>query len=108
MERKAALRVAAHDITSSEAPLTPSDAPAGTLPPAGTDAFPPTAPHAVRAYARQRWSVGLARWWRAAFSRNAYARTADTSRSHSGGHHFFQHLIEDGDDPAPGDAVHRP
>lgn len=64
------------------------------LPPPATDAFPPAAPHTVTAYARTRWTSGLARWWQAAFGRNAYARGPDTVRSGRRGHRFFQHLIE--------------
>jgi len=74
--------------------MAPSDTPPGTLPQPGADAFPPSPPHAVTAYARSRWASGLARWWQASFGRNAYARGADTVRAGRSGHRFFQHLID--------------
>lgn len=65
-----------------------------------TDAFPPAAPHAVPAYSRSRWLSGLARWWHAVFTRNAYARGPDSVRSGRKSHRFFQHLIETEDGSA--------
>jgi len=41
------------------------------LPPAGEDAFPPSPPHSVPAYARIRWLAAVVRWWRAASARGA-------------------------------------
>ena len=82
--------------------MTPtSDAPPGMLHPPGSDALPTAAPHSVEPYARTRWSSGLARWWHAIFTRNAYARGPDTVRSGRRGHRFFQHLIETKDGAAP-------
>ena len=82
-------------LTTSEAIVTPSsDAPPGMLHSPGTGASPPAAPHAVPSYSRGRWTSGLARWWHAIFTRNAYARGPDTVRSGRSGHRFFQHLIE--------------
>lgn len=49
--------------------MTPSDAPPGMLPRPGTDAYPPSEPHTVPAYARMRWAATLSRWWRNAFTR---------------------------------------
>ncbi|HEX8696389.1 MAG TPA: hypothetical protein VF746_28480 [Longimicrobium sp.] len=91
--------------------MTPSDAPAGMLPPPGTDAFPPAAPHSVPAYSRPRWPAAMSRWWRAAFAHNTYARRTDAAGSGPGGHRFFEHLIGPAaDDPvaaavAPGGPV---
>jgi hypothetical protein len=64
-----ALRGPRQDLTMIEAPLSPSDAPPGMLPLAGEDAFPPSAPHSVPAYARIRWLAAVVRWWRAASPR---------------------------------------
>lgn len=87
--------------------MTPSsDAPPGELHPPGSDAFPTAPPHSVPAYARARWTSGLARWWHAVFARNAYARGPDTVRSGRSGHRFFQHLIET-DEGGSGDAPGR-
>lgn len=49
--------------------MTPSDAPPGMLPRPGTDAYPPSEPHSVPAYARMRWAAALSRWWHGAFTR---------------------------------------
>jgi hypothetical protein len=83
----------------NEAIVTPSSGnPPGMLQPPGAEAFPPSAPHTVPAYARTRWTAGMARWWRALFTRDAYARGPATVRSGRRGHRFFQHLIDPADE----------
>jgi hypothetical protein len=74
--------------------MTPSKDPAGRLQPPGLDAFPPSPPHAVPAYARRRWPASLTRWWRGVFGRNAYGHQPHAQASGTGGHHFFQHLSD--------------
>ena len=87
--------------------MTPSDAPPGMLPRPGTDAFPPSAPHAVPDYSGTRWPATLSRWWREAFARNPYARGGGATRRGPGAHRPFAHLMEPaGDDPAADPAPH--
>jgi hypothetical protein len=54
--------------------MNPSDTPPGMLPRPGTDAYPPSEPHSVPAYARMRWAATLSRWWHGAFTRKPYSR----------------------------------
>ena len=63
--------------------MTPSDAPPGMLPRPGTDAYPPSEPHSVPAYARMRWAAALSRWWHGAFTSNRAGTTPSAHRTDS-------------------------